>query len=140
VKDKGIDENGREEGGVSTGKRPDADHQAARQEIANRFKEAEKTDFCREAERILKYYVLYSHQGLPPILDYLEKIRKTRTQGLGNDEVDRLINEILDDEMGYYAFKLNLVRETVDGVEVNVRQEDVVIRFLQFLKREGLSR
>lgn len=122
-----------------TEERQDADKKAIRQEIADRFRETEKAGFCREGERILKYYVLFSHQELPSVLAYLEKMRKTQIRGLENNAVDQLINRILDDDQGYLAYKLGLVREAVDGVEIDSRLEDLVNRFLQFLHREGLN-
>ncbi len=54
--------------------------------------------------------------------------------GLSNDDVDRLLNEILDDENGYYAYKIGLVKEIVDGIEIDSPQYDIFSKFISFLK------
>jgi len=118
----------------------DTERQANRQEIADRFREREQKAFCHEGEKILKYYVLFGHEGLPSVLTYLDKMGKTPIRGLENDGVDQLINRVLDDEEGYLAYKLGLVREAVDGMEIDDRLTGLVSRFLAFLGREGNGR
>jgi len=58
---------------------------------------------------------------------------KTPIRGLENDGVDQLINRVLDDEEGYLAYKLGLVREAVDGMEIDDRLTGLVNRLLAFI-------
>jgi hypothetical protein len=106
-----------------------------REGLVEKFKRTEKIESCGEAERIFKYFVIFGHEGLFTMGDYLSRLRRMTTTGLANDDVDRLLNEILDDENGYYAYKIGLVKESVDGVEIDDRQYGVFSRFISFLKK-----
>lgn len=105
-----------------------------RDSLVEQFKTAEKIESCGDAERIFKYFVIFGHEGLFTMGDYLARLRKMTIAGLGNDDVDRLLNEILDDKNGYYAYKIGLVKERIDGIEIDDRQYSVFGRFVAFLK------
>lgn len=108
----------------------------SRRNIVEKFIKSEGIEFCKEAKRIFQYYELFGQENLFNIHDYLLILQDIKLTGLGNDEVDRLLNDILDDENGYYAYKTGLVKEVVDGVEVDQGQFDVLKRFLIFLNKE----
>jgi hypothetical protein len=109
---------------------------ASRQTIVERFKKGEGEALSREAERIFQYYVLFGRDGLTGITHYLSELQTMKLTGLSNDDVDRLLNNILDDNNGYYAYKVGVVRETVDGVEIDEQLRQTLNRFLNFLKTE----
>jgi len=52
-------------------------------------------------------------------------------------EVDKLINRVLDDDQGCLAYKLGLVRKAVGGMEIDPCLEDLVVRLLEFLRRDS---
>ncbi|MBN2256143.1 MAG: hypothetical protein JW736_10575 [Deltaproteobacteria bacterium] len=106
-----------------------------RESLVEKFKKTEKIESCGEADRIFKYFVIFGHEGLFTMGNYLSRLRRMTISGLANDDVDRLLNEILDDENGYYAYKIGLVKESVDGVEIDDRQYGVFSRFISFLKK-----
>ncbi len=108
----------------------------SRRNIVEKFIESEGIKFCKEAKLIFQCYELFGHKSLFNIHDYLLTLQDIKLTGLGNDEVDRLLNDILDNENGYYAYKTGLVKEVVDGVEVDQGQFDVLKRFLIFLNKE----
>ena len=105
-----------------------------RKNLVEKFKQTHKTESCGEADRIFKYFVIFGHEGLFNIRDYLFRLKRMTITGLSNDDVDRLLNEILDDENGYYAYKIGLVKEIVDGIEIDSPQYDIFSKFISFLK------
>ena len=104
-----------------------------RQGTVERFKQSKKTTIRKEADRIFQYYVIFGKEGLSGIVSYLSKLKKRPITGLSNNDVDLLLNAVLDDERGYYAYKLGLVKEVVDGVEIDEAQYDMLQQFLYFL-------
>jgi hypothetical protein len=108
----------------------------AREHLVEKFKKTEKIESCGDADRIFKYFVVFGHEGLFNMGNYLSRLQRMTTTGLGNDDVDRLLNEVLDDENGYYAYKIGLVKECVDGVEIDAGQFAVFSRFITFLKKD----
>jgi hypothetical protein len=104
-----------------------------RQDTVERFKQSKKTEIPKEADRIFQYYVIFGKDGLSDIVSYLSELKKRPITGLSNNDVDLLLNTVFDDERGYYAYKLGLVKEVVDGVEINGDHYDVLQQFLDFL-------
>jgi len=111
-----------------------------RENLVETFKKSETIESCGEADRIFKYFVLFGHEGLFTIRDYLSRLQRMTITGLANDGVDRLLNEILDDENGYYAYKIGLVKEIVDGIEIDHRLYDIFSKFISFLKMNQLRK
>jgi hypothetical protein len=109
-----------------------------RQEIVNRYKQSEDVTLCKDGERIFQYYVIYGEAGLFNIVDYLSRMQETRLRGLDNNQVDSLLNDILDDQNGYFAYKIGLMKEVVDGISIDQDQVTILTRFLSYLKTEKL--
>ncbi|HEU20477.1 MAG TPA: hypothetical protein ENO00_14065 [Deltaproteobacteria bacterium] len=116
------------------GERPWIMNEDLRTRLVEKFKRSELIESCGEADRIFKYFIIYGHEGLFNIRDYLSRLQKMTITGLSNNDVDRLLNEIFDDENGYYAYKIGLVKEIVDGIEIDSRQYDMFCKFISFLK------
>jgi hypothetical protein len=109
-----------------------------RQDIVEKYKELEDVKLCKDGERIFQYYVIYGEGGLFNIVDYLSGMQGTRLRGLNNNQVDSLLNDILDDQNGYFAYKIGLMKEVVDGVSIDQDQVTILMRFLNYLKTEKL--
>jgi hypothetical protein len=109
-----------------------------RQNIVDAYKRSEDVKLCKGGERIFQYYVIYGESGLFTIVDYLSKMKKTKLRGLDNNQVDSLLNDILDDQNGYFAYKIGLMKEVVDGVNIDKDKVTVLKRFLNYLKKENL--
>jgi len=106
----------------------------SRQNNVDRFKKSEGDKFSREAERIFKFYVLFGPKSLSAVAVFASTLRERRITGLNNNEVDRLLNDIFDDKNGLHAYKIGLVKETVDGVEIDHTQNNILRQFLLFLQ------
>ena len=104
-----------------------------RLEAVEQFKQSQKTRTRKEADRIFQYYVLFGKDSLAELVSYLAELKTKPLTGLGNNDVDLLLNAVLDDERGYYAYKLGLVKEAVDGIEIDADQYTVLQQFLTFL-------
>lgn len=109
-----------------------------RQGIVDTYKQLEDVKLCKDSERIFQYYVIYGEGGLFNIVDYLSRMQRTRLRGLNNNQVDSLLNDILDDQNGYFAYKIGLMKEVVDGVRIDQYQVTILKRFLNYLKTEKL--
>lgn len=109
-----------------------------RQEIVEKYKQLEDVTLCKNGERIFQYYVIYGEDGLFNIVEYLSRMQGTVLRGLDNNQVDSLLNDILDDQNGYFAYKIGLMKEVVDGVSIDQDQVTVLMRFLNYLKTEKL--
>ncbi|MBT8489662.1 MAG: hypothetical protein KJN62_01300 [Deltaproteobacteria bacterium] len=109
-----------------------------RQEIVEKYKQLEDVTLCENGERIFQYYVIYGEDGLFNIVEYLSRMEGTGLRGLDNNQVDSLLNDILDDQNGYFAYKIGLMKEVVDGVIIDQDQVTVLMRFLNYLKTEKL--
>lgn len=109
-----------------------------RQDIVENYKQSEDVKLCKDGERIFQYYVIYGEGGLFNIVDYLTRMQGTRLRGLDNNQVDSLLNDILDDQDGYFAYKIGLMKEVVDGVSIDQDLIAILKRFLNYLKTEKL--
>lgn len=109
-----------------------------RQGIVEKYKQSEDIKLCKDGERIFQYYVIYGEGGLFNIVDYLSGMQGSRLRGLDNNQVDSLLNDILDDQNGYFAYKIGLMKEVVDGVNIDQDQVTILMRFLNYLKTEKL--
>jgi len=109
-----------------------------RQEIVEKYKQLEDVTLCKNGERIFQYYVIYGEDGLFNIVEYLSRMQGTVLRGLDNNQVDSLLNDILDNQNGYFAYKIGLMKEVVDGVSIDQDQVTVLMRFLNYLKTEKL--
>jgi len=107
-----------------------------RHEIVEKYKQLENVTLCKDGERIFQYYVIYGEGGLFNILKYLSRMQGTGLRGLDNNQVDSLLNDILDDQNGYFAYKIGLMKEVVDGVSIDQDRVTFLIRFLNYLKTE----